>query len=130
MGSNGNYYRILDVPYDATFNEIKEAYRKKVKEVHPDTQKGNEEQFKRVKEAYDTLKNVGKRKRYDDLLFKKEHNVTDNLKQEASAKTNSYINIIKIRSKKRKQVSFSPLIIDVAFILIGALANTYLNKKK
>ncbi|MBI0580086.1 DnaJ domain-containing protein [Neobacillus cucumis] len=130
MGSNGNYYRILDVPYDATFNEIKEAYRKKVKEVHPDTEKGNEEQFKRVKEAYETLKNVGKRKRYDDLLFKKAHNGTDNLKQEASAQTNSYINIIKIRSKKRKHVSFSPLIIDVAFILIGALANTYLNKKK
>ncbi|MGG1397624.1 J domain-containing protein [Bacillus salipaludis] len=130
MGSNGNYYRILDVPYDATFNEIKEAYRKKVKEVHPDTEKGNEEQFKRVKEAYETLKNVGKRKRYDDLLFKKAHRVTDNLKQEAPANTNPYINIIKIRNKNRKRVSFSPVIIDVALILIGVLGNTYFNRKK
>lgn len=130
MGSNGNYYRILDVPYDATFNEIKEAYRKKVKEVHPDTEKGNEEQFKRVKEAYETLKNVGKRNRYDDLLFKKAQNVTDNQKEKASAKTNSYITIIKIQSKKRKQVSFSPAIINAALILIGVLGNTYFNKKK
>ncbi|WP_197031439.1 J domain-containing protein [Bacillus sp. UNC438CL73TsuS30] len=130
MGSNANYYRILDVPYDATYNEIKEAYRKKVKEVHPDTEKGNEEQFKRVKEAYETLKNVGKRKRYDDLLFKKTCNVTAHQKEEASAKTNSYITIIKIQSKKHKQVSFSPAIINAALILIGVLGNTYFNKKK
>ncbi|MDQ6598050.1 J domain-containing protein [Bacillus salipaludis] len=130
MGSNGNYYRILDVPYDATFSEIKEAYRKKVKEVHPDKEKGNAEQFKKVKEAYETLKNVVKRKRYDDLLFKNTHNVTDNLKQENPAKTNPYINIIKIQSKNRKQASFSPVIINAAFILIGILGNTYLNKKK
>ncbi|TDK54162.1 J domain-containing protein [Bacillus salipaludis] len=130
MGSNGNYYRILDVPYDATFSEIKEAYRKKVKEVHPDKEKGNAEQFKKVKEAYETLKNGVKRKRYDDLLFKNTHNVTDNLKQENPAKTNPYINIIKIQRKNRKQASFSPVIINAALILIGILGNTYLNKKK
>lgn len=130
MGSIGNYYRILDVPYDATFSEIKEAFRKKVKDLHPDKEKGNAEQFKKVKEAYEILKNVEKRTRYDDLLFKKAHNVTPNLNQEAPAKTNPSINILTIQRKNRKQVTLTPVIINAAFILIGVLGNTYLNKKK
>jgi curved DNA-binding protein CbpA len=130
MGSIGNYYCILDVPYDATLSEIKEAYRKKVKEVHPDKEKGNAEEFKRVKEAYETLNNVEKRKWYDDLLFKKAHNVTHNRKQEVPAQNNPSINIINIQRKNQKQATFSPVIINAALILIGVLGNTYLNKKK
>jgi DnaJ-class molecular chaperone len=130
MGSIGNYYRILDVPYDATFSEIKEAFRKKVKDLHPDKEKGNAEQFKIVKEAYEILKNVEKRKRYNDLLFKKAHNVTQNLYQEASPKTNPSINILTIQRKNRKQVTLTPVIINAALILFGVLGNTYLNKKK
>lgn len=130
MGSIGNYYRILDVPYDATFSDIKEAYRKKVKEVHPDKVKGNSEQFKRVKEAYETLKNVEKRKRYDDLLFKTAHNFTHNPNQESFAETNPFIKIVNIQSKYRKQVTLSPVLINAALILIEVLGNAYLNKKK
>ena len=106
MGSIGKYYRILDVPYNTTFSEIKEAYRKKVKEVHPDKDKGNAEQFKRVKEAYEILKNAEKRKRYDDLLFKKAHNFTHNLKQEAPAKTNPSIKILNIQKKIENRLPF------------------------
>jgi curved DNA-binding protein CbpA len=130
MGSIGNYYRILDVPYDATFSEIKEAFRKKVKDLHPDKEKGNVEQFKKVKEAYEILKNVEKRKRYNDLLFKKDHNVAHNLNQEPPAKTNPSINILTIQRKNRKQVTLTPVIINAALILIGVLGNTYLNRKK
>ncbi|MGG3466093.1 DnaJ domain-containing protein [Neobacillus pocheonensis] len=129
MGSIGNYYRILDVPYDADFSEIKEAYRRKVKEVHPDKDKGNSEQFKRVKEAYEVLKNVEKRKKYDDLLFKTVHNFTHNLKQESPA-TNPSIKILNILNKNRKQVALSPVLIDAALLLIEVLGNSYLNKKK
>ncbi|MFJ8246761.1 J domain-containing protein [Peribacillus asahii] len=130
MGPIGNYYRILDVPYDATFSEIKEAYRKKVKEVHPDKDKGNAEQFKKVKEAYEILANVEKRKRYDELLFEKAHDVTHNLKQDAPAKTNPSIKIIRIPKKNQKQVTLSPVFIKAGLILIGVLRKTYLNKKK
>ena len=112
MGSIGKSYRILEVPYNTTFSEIKEAYRKKVKEVHPDKDKGNAEQFKRVKEAYEILKNAEKRKRYDDLLFKKPHNFTHNLKQGAPAKTDPFIKILNIQ-KKSKQVTFSPVLSNV-----------------
>lgn len=121
MGSFRNYYRILDVSYDATFTEIKEAYRKKVKEVHPDTEKGNAEQFKRVKEAYEILNNAEKRKKYDDLLF----NVTHKLKQEAPAS----IKILNMR-KGRKQGNLSSVFMNAAIILIGILGNVYLDRKK
>ncbi|MEO2077860.1 MAG: J domain-containing protein [Bacillus sp. (in: firmicutes)] len=126
MGFIGNYYRILDVPYDATFFEIKEAYRKKVKEVHPDKVKGNAEQFKRVREAYEVLKNVEKRKMYDDLLFNASHDKTHNQKKETAAKTNSSINIIKIKRKTRKQFSLSSVTLNASLFLIGV----YLNKKR
>lgn len=122
MGSISNYYRILDVPYDATFFEIKEAYRKKVKEVHPDKVKGNAEQFKRVKEAYEVLKNVEKRKSYDKLLFNK----TLHQKQESVAKTNPSIKIVKIKPKTRKQFSLSSVTLNASLVLIGF----YLNKKR
>ncbi|WP_413299787.1 J domain-containing protein [Bacillus sp. 1P10SD] len=126
MGSIGNYYLILDVPYDATFFEIKEAYRKKVKEVHPDKVKGNAEQFKRVREAYEVLKNVENRKRYDNLLFKEAHYKTLNQKQESAAQTNPSIKIVKIKSKTRKQFSLSSVTLNASLILIGV----YLNNKR
>jgi curved DNA-binding protein CbpA len=126
MGSIGNYYRILDVPYDATFFEIKEAYRKKVKEVHPDQVKGNAEQFKRVREAYEVLKNVENRKIYDNLLFNEAHYKPLNQKQESSAKSIPSIKIVKIKSKTRKQFSISSVTLNAFLILIGV----YLNKKR
>ncbi len=45
----------LGVPASASLDEVKTAYRRKVKEVHPD-QGGDEDEFKRVREAYTTAK--------------------------------------------------------------------------
>jgi hypothetical protein len=47
--------RILDVDPGADPDQIKRAYRQKVKTVHPDTDGGDEEAFKRVNRAYETL---------------------------------------------------------------------------
>ena len=49
-----NYYESLGVPETATQDEIKKAYRKLAKENHPDAG-GNEETFKKISVAYDTL---------------------------------------------------------------------------
>jgi curved DNA-binding protein CbpA len=35
---------------------VRAAYRERVKEVHPDTEGGDEEAFKRVTRAYETLR--------------------------------------------------------------------------
>ncbi|PSP95320.1 molecular chaperone DnaJ [Halobacteriales archaeon QS_1_68_44] len=47
-------YRRLDLENGADESEVRRAYRRKVKEVHPD-RGGDEEAFKRVTEAYETL---------------------------------------------------------------------------
>jgi hypothetical protein len=45
----------LGVPADASADEVKDAYRRRVKQVHPD-HGGDEQAFKQVQEAYTTAK--------------------------------------------------------------------------
>ena len=61
-------YEILGVATTATEAEIKKAYRKLAKELHPDLTGGDAakaERFKAVSAAYDLLRDAEKRRRYD-----------------------------------------------------------------
>lgn len=61
--SKENAYKILEIPKTATVAEVKAAYRKMAKKYHPDKvihlgkehQKGAEEKFRQVQEAYETI---------------------------------------------------------------------------
>lgn len=53
--SRDEAYRVLGLDPGATAQEVKRAYRSKVKDVHPDTEGGSEAAFKRVNRAYETL---------------------------------------------------------------------------
>ncbi|MCF7845004.1 MAG: molecular chaperone DnaJ [Kiritimatiellales bacterium] len=63
-----DFYEVLGLSRDASKDDIKKAYRKMSKELHPDKNKGDkesEQKFKEVNEAYEVLGDDQKRKQYD-----------------------------------------------------------------
>jgi DnaJ-class molecular chaperone len=66
-----DYYQVLGVAKDAPAKDIKSAYRKLARKLHPDANpddpKGAEEKFKELQEAYEVLSDADKRRKYDAL---------------------------------------------------------------
>ena len=60
-----DYYDVLGISRSATESEIRKAYKKQSMKHHPD-RGGDEEEFKKVNEAYSTLKDPQKRAQYDN----------------------------------------------------------------
>ncbi len=65
-----DYYKILGVDRKASEEDIRKAYRNLAKQYHPDynpENKGAEERFKEINEAYEVLSDPKKRAHYDRL---------------------------------------------------------------
>jgi len=64
-----DYYKILGVDKNATEKEIRNAYRRLARKLHPDVNpdKAAQEKFKEVNEAYEVLSDPAKRQKYDAL---------------------------------------------------------------
>lgn len=65
--SKRDYYEVLGVGKDASADEIKKAFRRLAVQHHPDKEGGDEAKFKELNEAYEVLKEPGKRQRYDQF---------------------------------------------------------------
>ncbi len=66
--SKRDYYEVLGVSKSSSSEEIKKAFRRKAKELHPDHNKDNpdsEALFKEANEAYDILRDADKKAAYD-----------------------------------------------------------------
>lgn len=68
MSQTRNFYDVLGVKRDASQKEIKSAFRKLAQKYHPDAG-GDEQKFKEISEAYETLSDEKKRKEYDQMLM-------------------------------------------------------------
>ncbi len=65
-----DYYQVLGLPRGATQAEVKKAYRRLARELHPDRNPGDaasEKRFKEANEAHAVLSDPAKRKQYDEL---------------------------------------------------------------
>lgn len=64
-----DYYVVLGVSKGANLNQIKRAYRRIAKQFHPDsTQSPSSDKFREIIEAYETLADEEKRRKYDAML--------------------------------------------------------------
>lgn len=66
------YYEILGVPFKASQQEVKKTYHRLALKHHPDRNpkdKGSEETFKEITEAYGVLSNPQKRSEYDEHYY-------------------------------------------------------------
>ena len=71
--SKRDYYETLGVDRNASDDDLKKAYRKLARQHHPDLHTGDqqkktaEDKFKEINEAYEVLKDAGRRAEYDEL---------------------------------------------------------------
>ncbi len=124
---NKDLYKILNINFDASLDEIKLSYRKLVRIYHPDVagENADSSRFKEIQEAYEILSNEDERKKYDVLHgYFKEKLKKDYEKKQSNERKNKYDEYIKkAQANANKSESFSKSINE-------ALDNLFHTQKK
>ncbi len=92
-----DYYKVLGITKNATSDEIKKAYRKLARKLHPDINLNDKDasaKFQQLNEANEVLSNPEKRKKYDkygkDWEHGEEHEKYQQQRQQQNAGQQSY----------------------------------------
>lgn len=102
MTQEDNLYKILEVTPSATSAEIKQAYRRKSMEHHPD-RGGDPQYFNKIKQAFDVLSDTNKRNRYDiyaNVVRVSEDEVTEHTTQELKFDVKQMMGSVSIKQVK------------------------------
>ncbi|MFP4551389.1 MAG: DnaJ domain-containing protein [Spirochaetales bacterium] len=74
MAVERDFYQILEISRSADGDQIRTAYRRMAKRYHPDrAETADPEAFRRAQDAYETLKDPGRRRAYDEELARAEY---------------------------------------------------------
>jgi molecular chaperone DnaJ len=88
MAKKEDFYSILGISRSAKAAEIKKAYRRLARKIHPDVNPGDksaEERFKKIQEAYEVLSDPKKRAVYDQYGF-----YSENFKEQAAGQGSGF----------------------------------------
>ncbi len=85
--ADSNHYQTLNVSPSASQAEIKQAYRRLVKQYHPDSNQGtvDQEEIIRINAAYEVLGDASNRQSYDRRIYY-QHQKTSGARQERTVK--------------------------------------------
>lgn len=124
-----NYYKILNVPKSASAAELKSAYRRLARELHPDVNGGSKEAAKRfsvVAKAYEVLSDPKKRLHYDqrlsdngDSVFYSENPHARRMRRMAMEKQFNDMVDSFIANERRETMAMQELIFPVVTLLVS-----------
>ncbi|KAI5965088.1 hypothetical protein KGF57_000881 [Candida theae] len=108
--ANQNYYQLLELPTNATIKEIKLQFKKLSKKYHPDlnqhltdeAKQENNARYVAMVNAYDTLKDIKKKRAYDQSSSGSGGNASFNMGNRRSNEYNKYYGEAKYHSRSGK----------------------------
>lgn len=108
-----DYYSMLNVKHNFHESELRKSYVQLAKHFHPDRFKGSPEIFKKLTEAYQTLKDDNKREEYNRKLKIKIHKNYKKAKNDAGFRNEA--NQEELRNASKYEEDFKKLNIDKLF---------------
>lgn len=139
-----NYYDILKVSHDASGADIKSAYRRLARKLHPDKNNGSEEtalKFAAIAEAYEVLGSQRERLRYDkrlseitsngngDSVFTSTNSHAKRWRQMVYEKRYNDIIDRMIAEERREAMAFQKVIYPLVALFISAILVTAFKPK-